>query len=340
LSIAASFMFLTPRAAFLVALGAVPLAALAVGGQRVARVRRLLRLPPPAAGRRRWREACIAALAILLALAAMQPAVRTQTARRERTDAQAFVVIDVSRSMAATSSATGPSRLLRAKRLALALAPQLGDVPIGVATFTDRVLPDLFPTSDRGTYDSTVSALTVEDPPPREVSTIATTFDALRQIATQGFFPQNVRKRAVIVVTDGESRPFDPRLVAGVLSAHGIRLALVRVGNGSDRVRRPDGTPEANFRPDPRGAGLAIGELASAAQAPTGPQAGQLVSRALGPGPSNVVGVQPHTHTLAPVPALLALVPLALLLSGGILPGLLRGVTFTRPVASSGRTRE
>jgi hypothetical protein len=53
-----------------------------------------------------------------------------------------------------------------------------------------------------------------------------------------------------------------------------------------------------------------------------------------------VVGVQPHTHTLAPVPALLALVPLAFLLSGGILPGLLRGVTFARPVASSGRTKE
>lgn len=340
MSVAASFMFLTPRAGFLVALGAVPLAALAAGTQRVARVRRVLGLPPPTAGRRRWREACIAALAVLLALAAMQPAVRTETARRERTDAQAFVVIDVSRSMAATSSATGPSRLLRAKRLALALAPQLGDVPVGVATFTDRVLPDLFPTSDRGTYDSTVSALTVEDPPPREVSTVATTFDALRQLATQGFFPQSVRKRAVIVVTDGESRPFDPRLVASVLGAHGIRLALVRVGDGTDRVRRPDGTPEANFRPDPRGAQLAISDLASAAQAPTGPQAGQLLARALGPGQSNVVGVQPHTHTLAPVPALLALLPLALLLASGVLPGLLRHVTFARPVASSGRTRE
>jgi hypothetical protein len=340
LSVAASFMFLTPRAAFLVALAAVPLAAFAVGTQRVARVRRVLGLPPPAARRRREREAYIAALAVLLALAAMQPAIRTQTARRERTDAQAFVVIDVSRSMAAASSPTGPTRLQRAKQLALALAAQLGDVPVGVATFTDRILPDLFPTSDRGTYDSAVSALTVEDPPPREVSTVATTFDALRQVATQDFFPESVRKRAVIVITDGESRPFDPRLVASVLGAHGIRLALVRVGSGADRVRRPNGTPEANFRPDPRGAGLSIGELASAAQAPTGPQAGQVVARELGPGPSNVVGIQPHTRTLAPLPALLALVPLGLLLGSGILPGLLRRVTFARPVASSGRTRE
>ena len=132
----------------------------------------------------------------------------------QRTDAQAFVVIDTSRSMAARPSPTGASRLQRAKQLALAIGPQLGDVPVGVATFTDRVLPDLFPTSDRATYDSTVSALGIEDPPPEEISTVATTFDALQQVATSGFFPDSVRKRAVILITDGESRPFDPAAVA------------------------------------------------------------------------------------------------------------------------------
>jgi hypothetical protein len=340
LSVAASFTFLTPRAGFLVVLAAVPLAALVVGAQRVTRARWLLQLPPPAVGRRRRREAAMIALIALLALAAMQPAVRTETARRERTDAQTFVVIDVSRSMAATPSASGPSRLQRAKRIALAIPGQLGDVPVGVATFTDRVLPDLFPTSDRAAYDSTVSALTIEDPPPREVSTVATTFDALREIATEGFFPQSVRKRAVIVITDGESQPFDPHLVASVLGAHGIRLALARVGSGADRVRRPNGTPEANFRPDPKGARLSISELATAARAPTGLDAAQLLARALGPGPTNVVGLQPRTRTLAPVPALLALLPLALLLWGGPLPKPLRGVTFGVSVASSGRTKE
>jgi hypothetical protein len=340
LSVAASFIFLTPRAGFLVVLAAVPIGALAVGARRVARARQILGLRAPAAVGRRKREAWLAALVGLLALAAMQPAVRTETARRERTDAQAFVAVDVSRSMAATSSASGPTRLLRAKRIALALVSQFGDVPVGVATLTDRTLPDLFPTSDRAAYDSAVSALTVEDPPPREVNTVATTLDALRQIATEGFFPQRVRKRAVVVVTDGESRPFDPRLVARVLGAHGIRLALVRVGDGADRVRRPDGTPEANFRPDPAGARLSISELAAAAQAPTGPTAPQLLARALGSGPSNVVGVQPRTRTLAPLPALLALLPLALLLWGGALPRLLRGVTFTAPVSSPGRAKE
>ena len=36
---------------------------------------------------------------------------------------------------------------------------------------------------------------------------MATTFDALQQLATAGFFPHSVRKRAVILITDGESRP-------------------------------------------------------------------------------------------------------------------------------------
>jgi hypothetical protein len=328
LTVAASFLFLTPRAGVLVLLGLVPLAALALGARRATRIRRILGLGPPATRRSVARIIAITALAGLLALAAMQPAIRTETPRRQRTDAQAFVVIDVSRSMAARPSATGASRLQRAKQIALAIGPQLGDVPVGVGTFTDRVLPDLFPTSDLATYDSTVSALTIEDPPPQTISTVATTFDALQQVATAGFFPDSVRKRALIVITDGESRSFDPVGVARSLADHGIRLALVRVGGGDDRVLRPDGTPEANFRPDPKQARTNISRLATAAEAPTGPRSAQALAAALGTGPSNVVGVRPHLQTLAPLVALLALVPLAFLLWGGILPGLLRGVTF------------
>jgi uncharacterized protein (DUF58 family) len=266
----------------------------------------------------------------------MQPVVRTQTSLRARTDAQAFVVVDTSRSMAAAPSLSGPSRLARAKRVALAVAPQLRDVPVGVATFTDRVLPNLFPTSDRAAFDSAVLSLAVEDPPPREVNTVATTLDALRQIATQGFFPQSVRKRAIVLITDGESRPFDPAVVARTLGAHGIQLAIIRVGGGADRVWRADGKPEANCRPDPRGAALSTQRLASAAQAPTGPGSGGVVARAFGSGPSTVVGVQPRTRSLAPIPALLALLPLFLILGGGASLRQLRGVTFSRRVQKTG----
>ena len=86
--------------------------------------------------------------------------------------------------------------------------------------------------------------------------------------------------------------------------------------------------PEANFRPDPRGARVAISELATAAKAPTGASAATALVHALGPGPTSVVGLEPHTRTLAPLPALLALLPLAFLLANTLPPQLLRRVTF------------
>ena len=145
------------------------------------------------------------------------------------------------------ASPSAPKRLARAKRAALDAAASLGDVPVGVATFTDRVLPILFPTANRAAFDSAVEALTIEDPPPRDVNTVATSFGALAALGTQGFFPSRVHKRAAIVVTDGESRPFDPGTLASTLSGHGIRLAVVPVGTGGDRVFRPDGKPEARI---------------------------------------------------------------------------------------------
>jgi Mg-chelatase subunit ChlD len=235
--------FLTPRAAWLAVLTLVPLAALAVAARRVERVRRALRLPAPGSGDLRRRAALLTAVVLLLVLAAMQPAVRAQTSVRERSDAAAFVVVDVSRSMAASRSPGSATRLARAKQAALAVGAQLGGIPLGVATFTDRVLPDLFPTSDAAAFDSTIASLTVNSPPPRDVNTVATTFDALTALATQGFFRPSVHKRAVVLVTDGESRAFDPAGIADVLRSHGTALSVIRVGDGADRVWRSDGKP-------------------------------------------------------------------------------------------------
>ncbi|HZT91372.1 MAG TPA: vWA domain-containing protein [Gaiellaceae bacterium] len=337
MTLAASFSFLTPRGGMLAVLALVPLAAIYAGARRVERVRRTLRLPAPAGGARRHRELLAAAAVALLALAATQPAVETQSAVRARTDAQAFVVVDTSRSMLAAPSPSGETRLARAKTVALALGARVPDVPLGVATFTDRVLPDLFPTSDRGAYDSVVQSLQAEDPPPEHVNTVATTFDALGALATQGFFPASVAHRAVVLITDGESRPFDPAAVAATLRSHGIRLAVVRVGSGADRVWKPDGTPEANYRPDPVGARLSVERLDAAARVPAGATAASVVAAAAGRGPTKAVGVGPHTLTLAPVPAVLALLALAWLLGGGILRERLRGVTFRAQGTDAGR---
>ena len=328
-----SITLLTPRAAFLALLVLVPLTAFFLASLRVDRARRLLRLPPAGEAQRVRHAVLITLPVLLLTLAAMQPAVRSHASVRARTDAAAFVVLDTSRSMLASPSPGGPTRLSAAKRIALQLEERLPGVPLGVATFTDRVLPDLFPTSDSAAYDSVVESVGIDQPPPEDVNTVATTFDALTQLATEGFFAQSQHKRAVVLITDGESRAFDPATIGGTLASHGIHLAVVRVGGGTDRVWKPNGKPEANFRPDPKGAAAGVSRLRAATGG--GTDAAGIVSRAIGSGPTTVVGVEPRTVTLSPYLALLALVPLAFIL--GLPQRWLRGVTF-RSQASDPRS--
>ncbi len=306
--LALTFAFLTPLAALLALVAVLPLAALAVSGRRIESVRHVLRLQPATGPSRYRREAAIAGIVALLALAAMQPVLRTHRGLDSRTDAQLFVVLDTSRSMAAAPSPTSLTRLARAKRLAVELGAQFGDLPIGVATFTDRVLPNLFPTPNRAAFDSTVTSVQVEDPPPQNVSTVATNFDALGALATNGFFPDGVQKRVVVLLTDGESAPFDPGATASMLASHGVHLAIVRVGDGSDRVWAPSGKPEAGYRPDPSGGRRSVDELESALGDPRGQSAAAFVRHAVGVGPSAPVGVETRTVPLAPVPAVAALV--------------------------------
>jgi len=305
----ASFTFLTPDGALLALLAILPVTAFAWASRRVAIIRSALGLPPPrAGGRARWLAP--AAVVVLLALAAMQPVIRTQATVRTRADAQVFVVLDTSRSMAAAPSPTAPTRLDQAKTLALSLQGELGGLPLGVATFTDRVLPDLFPTADRAAYDSTVESVSVEDPPPREVAVVATNFAALVALGTQGFFPPSVHRRAVILITDGESAPFDAAGLAASLKQHATTLAVVRVGGGGDRVWT-NGRPEAGYLPDPSGARTTVDRVGAAFGHPPGESAASIVRRAVGSGPTVRVGAGPRSRTLAPYVALLAVLPLA-----------------------------
>ena len=140
--------FLTPVDALFALAAAAPLAVLLATERRSERIRATLKLGGP--GRRTFAQVAGALflLPALVAVAAAQPVVVHQQQVRERGDAQAFFVIDTSESMAASAGPQAPTRLQRAKRLARRLQQALGDVPVGIATMTDRVLPDLMPTTD------------------------------------------------------------------------------------------------------------------------------------------------------------------------------------------------
>ncbi len=105
---------------------------------------------------------------VLLGLAAAQPVFEWTSDRTVRTDAEAFVVLDVSRSMLAQRSLDEPMRIERAKKAATELRAALPDVPVGVASLTDRVLPHLFPSADQEVFEATLErSVGIEQPPPR-----------------------------------------------------------------------------------------------------------------------------------------------------------------------------
>ena len=324
-----SLTFLTPRGALVGAAVLLPLAAAAVAARRTHTARTALGLRAPRLGTDVVALAALVIMFALLALAATQPALSHETVRHVRKDAQVLFVLDTSRSMAASASRTSPTRLARAKKAAIRLRATVPDVEAGVATLTDRVLPDLLPVADIASFNATVQrAVGIEEPPPLSSSVRATTFAALTDIADTGFFDPSATRRTIVLLTDGESRPFDPSAVARSLS--GMSLVVVRVGNGNESVFAPSGRPETAYRPDPAAPGL-IESLAAATggdRALTEDDLGTVAANIraqLGTGPTSPVVTRTRSETpLAPFIALLALLPLTVLVARRSL----RGVRF------------
>jgi hypothetical protein len=314
----ASLVFLTPWAVLVALAVLVPLAALAVALRRERQARRVLRLEEPPGGRRLWTALAVLAALALLGVAAAQPAVRSTTGQQVRTDAEAIYVIDTSRSMLARSSPNGRTRIERARAAAVRLRRLLSDVPSGVATLTDRVLPDLLPQAGDDVFERTVrGAVRIDDPPPQTETATATSLGALGVLGTQNFFSPSARRRLVVVFTDGESRPYDvPATARALRRAPGVKTVFVHVWSPGEAVFAPDGRPEQGYHPD-TASGAALSALADATggavvgEGSTG-RATTLARAALGTGPTREEGLAVRTRTLAPWLALGALLPLLL----------------------------
>jgi hypothetical protein len=320
---------LTPLGALAALAALLPLGAVVLGRGRVGRVRRRLGLDPPSRAGLARLAAAVGAIA-LLGLAAAQPALTSESHARERTDVAALFVLDNSRSMAAAATAASPTRLDRAVAAAVRLRAAIPEVPAGVATLSDRVLPDLLPVPDVAGFDAVVQrAVAVESPPPSATAVRATTYAALSDIASGDYFGPSVTRRVIVLLTDGESDPFDPGKLARELAARqGYRLLAVRFWGQNEAVYDNNGKPEAGYHPDPTGrallAGLAgaaggrafeEGDLGAAASylrrlAGSGPT----VSRALAPGQQPLA---PYVAGLAVLLLLLALVRRDRRVSGG-----------------------
>jgi hypothetical protein len=303
--------FLTPAGALLALAVLLPLIALAAGARRVHGVRTALGLVPPRTGTDIARLGALLAVFGLLALAATQPALSHETSQRVRRDAQVLFVVDTSRSMAASSGATGATRLARAKAAAAKLRASIPDVESGIATLTDRVLPNLLPVADIPSFDATLQrSVGIEQPPPRSAAVRATTYGALSEIAAAGFFAGTAKRRVVVLLTDGESAPFDPGAVAASLRPAG--LIVMRFWRAGESI-----PGEPSYRPDPVGAATLAALAAAAGGRAFGEgdiaPVGAAIRARVSSGPTARVTTRRREETaLAPFVVLAALVPLGL----------------------------
>jgi von Willebrand factor type A domain len=310
--------FLTPVALLFGLLAAVPLAVFVDRRRRADRIRRAVGLEPGSS--RSWPVLAVslAAVPVLVGVAAAQPVITSARTVPQRSDVEVFVVVDTSRSMLASAGPEEPTRFRRAQQEVIALQEQLRDIPLGLASFTDRVLPHLFPTVDQRVFrETTREALGVERPPPStSFGTNVTDLDALGALPTLAFFKPATAKRAMVVFTDGESQGTET-LSADFARELTIDVTFVRVGDASERIYE-SGAAEAGYVPIPDAAGI----LAAAAAAVEGrvfeeaqvSDVAAAVRTALGTGPTTPRRIEGNRQALMPYVALLAIIPLGFVL--------------------------
>ena len=305
----------------LLALGVVlPLVVLFFVRRRARIVRRGLTLVEPPG--RAFVATVVALLAtgVLVGLAAAQPVLEQTRTLRERTDAEAFVVLDVSRSMLARREAGSPRRIDRAKTIAKTIRSSLPEIRFGVASITDRTLPHLFPSADREVFDATLDrSLGIEQPPPRSsLAQLSTNLEALASIRSQRYFAPSSLKRLVVVLTDGETQPVSGSRLARLFGRPPVtHVVFVHVWNRDERVFT-EGAPEPQYRPQPSSRAVLDGLAKSVSgNAFSEDEVGAVTKSAraaLGTGPTIVRGEQGGRVALAPYFAAAALLPVVLLL--------------------------
>jgi hypothetical protein len=262
--------------------------------------------------------AALVAVGGLLAAAAAQPVVSEIRSTDGRIDAEAIVVFDISRSMLARTGPDGATRLERGRAFAKRLRAELDEVPFGVSSLTDRLLPHLFPTVSVTAFTSTVDrAIQIERPPPERLAFRATALGALADLGRQSFFGNAARTRVAVVLTDGESIPFNLNELRAPLVAGRVSLYFVHLWGPDERVYDARRRVE-RYRPSPtsravidrvarevRGGVFAESEVGRALHT---------IESKLGSGPIAPRGHELKAVPLAPYAAAAALLPLGLLL--------------------------
>ena len=246
--------FLTPLAALFALAAAVPLAAFVLMERRTRALRRLFSLAAPGRRDRLVVAGAVALLPALVAVAAAQPVVIRRQSVTQRADAQAFIVLDTSQSMTARLSPAAQSRFQLAEQDVLALLPRFGDIPVGIATMTDRVLPNVMPTTNDALIRETLAqSVGINEPPAsRLYPGVATSFQrALLPIPHSHLFLTGIKHPILIIFTDGESAPLPAGYGVDLARALTIPPLFVHVWAPNEHVY-VNGKLDPRYHSDPR----------------------------------------------------------------------------------------
>jgi hypothetical protein len=296
--------FLSPAAALAGLVVTLTVAVLVATERRSRRVVRALGLLP-----RRRRAALPVAAALVavggvVALALAQPVVSGVRTQEARTDAEVIFVVDITRSMLASRRRGDATRFDRARADAKTLRAALAEVPAGLSSLSDRLLPHLFPSASVNTFTATVDRVVgIERPPPdRAKRGVATQFGGLAALATQNYYGESARRRVAIVLSDGESLPFGTDFVGPMLERAHVTPIFVHVWAPDERVYRAGGGIE-RYRPEPatdvrlRQIAAALG--GSAFDESELDKAAAAARQAIGDGPVGPWGQELQTRTLS-----------------------------------------
>ncbi|MEX2210672.1 MAG: VWA domain-containing protein [Gaiellaceae bacterium] len=312
--------FLTPLAALLAAVVVAPLGVYVLRQRRQASIRAALGLEAPSRRSRLVLVAALAAIPGLLGLAAAQPVLESDRVRQERSNAEMFVVLDTSRSMLASAGPEDPTRFERAREFALRLNDELAVVPLGLVSMTDRVLPHVFPTTDRRVIAAALrDSMGIQRPPGSiaYTSVPSTTFDSLASIPLLNYFSPAARKRLLVVLTDGETRARERDLSAPYAREPRIATLFVRFWQEGERIYET-GVAEDGYQPrDPDGAALRLVAAQVEGRVFSEDDAGAVTEaalEALGTGPTQERVIEGERRALMPWVTLAAVLPLGLVL--------------------------
>src|ERR1051326_3602750 len=109
---------------------------------------------------------------------------------------------------------------------------------------TDRLLPNLMPTTDPSLFARTLEqSVLVDSPPPSQAyGTRATTFQALAPLVYSHFYSDGVQRRVAVVFTDGESQPVSP--VLPVMLHRQVTPIFVHIWSSGERIFRANGSAD------------------------------------------------------------------------------------------------